>query len=453
MKKESGSSYEVCKKLFLSTFGLKEKQVHNWAKEGGDNSGMARPSHRELKGRTRPERPDFVYLKEFFDSLAKLPSHYCRKSTNKVYLEPVFGSDTIAAVYRAYKEACTNNDRVPLSRFTFGRISKGMNLGFQLPKKDKCDLCCSYEAGNLSKEEYDAHQAKKEDARKHKEEDKNRSEANEVTMLTMDLMAVKVAPFLNASSLYFKTKLCVHNFTVFNCGTKHTHCYWFDESQCDLTADTFASLIVDYLLKNADFSQDIIIWSDNCGYQNKCAAVSNALLILSSEKNVTIYQKFLLRGHTQMEVDSVHACIERNLKNKTIFLPSDYLKITTDSRKEPPYQASMMGYEAPKKFSTPHLMRYSSIRPGKRPGDLTVSDIKAIKYVPEGKLFVQTNFDEPFIEPSQRVKNGPIPKLEDIPPVRDRPIKINRRKFEDLQALLSVIPKDCHGFYQNLPHL
>lgn len=84
-----------------------------------------------------------------------------------------------------------------------------MNIGFQLPKKDKCDFYCSYQAGNLSKEQHDAHEADKEEARKQKAEDKKRSEAREIAMFTVVLMAVKVTPFLNASSLYFKTKLCV----------------------------------------------------------------------------------------------------------------------------------------------------------------------------------------------------------------------------------------------------
>lgn len=39
--------------------------------------------------------------------------------------------------------------------------------------------------------------------------------------------------------------------------------------------------------------------------------VSNALLRLAVKCNVTITQKFLEKGHTQMEVDSVHSVIER----------------------------------------------------------------------------------------------------------------------------------------------
>lgn len=34
--------------------------------------------------------------------------------------------------------------------------------------------------------------------------------------LTMDVQSVKLAPYIRATSMYYKTTLCVHNFTVFN---------------------------------------------------------------------------------------------------------------------------------------------------------------------------------------------------------------------------------------------
>jgi len=39
---------------------------------------------------------------------------------------------------------------------------------------------------------------------------------NKYASLTRDVQAVNLAPFIRASSMYYKTKLCVHNFTVFN---------------------------------------------------------------------------------------------------------------------------------------------------------------------------------------------------------------------------------------------
>ncbi|KAG8254785.1 hypothetical protein J6590_108141, partial [Homalodisca vitripennis] len=48
--------------------------------------------------------------------------------------------------------------------------------------------------------------------------------------------------------------------------------------------------------------------------QNKNAILSNALLHLSMESNVVIEQKWLVKGHTQMECDSVHSKIESLLQ-------------------------------------------------------------------------------------------------------------------------------------------
>jgi len=70
------------------------------------------------------------------------------------------------------------------------------------------------------------------------------------------------------------------------------------------------------------------------GYQNRNSIMSNALLEFSKFKNITIEQKFLIKGHTQMECDGIHSLIERKLKNKNIFLPSDYVRTTVEA-KEP----------------------------------------------------------------------------------------------------------------------
>ncbi|KAJ8737976.1 hypothetical protein PYW08_000576 [Mythimna loreyi] len=107
----------------------------------------------------------------------------------------------------------------------------------------------------------------------------------------------------------------VHNFTIYNLGTKNVECYWFDETTTDLKASTYASFYIDYLKKIIeDCPKDVVIYSDGCTSQNRNVVVSNALLLLAIEKNIVITQFFLEKGHTQMEVDSVHSIIERNLK-------------------------------------------------------------------------------------------------------------------------------------------
>lgn len=93
------------------------------------------------------------------------------------------------------------------------------------------------------------------------------------------------------------------------------------------------------------------IISDGCTYQNRNVVLGNALLKLAIEKNVIITQHYLEKGHTQMEVESIHSTIEGKLKNKEIYIPSDYAIICKEARPKQPYQAHYLKYMFFKDFS------------------------------------------------------------------------------------------------------
>lgn len=121
---------------------------------------------------------------------------------------------------------------------------------------------------------------------------------NEHVSLT-DVQAVKLAPFIRASSMYYKTKLCVHNYTIFNQSTADVCCYLWDETNGGLESSIFATLIIDYLnniIEKAPTISKISLFSDGCGYQNRNIVVSNALLKFSVDHKVTITQNFLEKG-------------------------------------------------------------------------------------------------------------------------------------------------------------
>lgn len=162
----------------------------------------------------------------------------------------------------------------------------------------------------------------------------------------MDLESVKVCPNLNTSAIFFKTKLCCHNFTIYNLKTHSATCYWFTEVDSDLQASTFVFCLLDYLKENCvNKNLPVIIYSDGCTYQNRNCIVANALLNFSMKYKIEIYQKFLEREHTQMECDTVHSCIERKIKGKEIYLPSDYVRATKEARKVPmPYEFKIVDY-------------------------------------------------------------------------------------------------------------
>lgn len=111
---------------------------------------------------------------------------------------------------------------MPVSQWLFDQIFIEKKLSIFLPKKDQCNVCCSFNVGNISEGEYREHISKKDRARKEKNQDKLRAVNKEVHIFTHN-------PKLEASAIYYKTKLCVHNFTTYNLGNKDVHCYWFDE--------------------------------------------------------------------------------------------------------------------------------------------------------------------------------------------------------------------------------
>ena len=101
----------------------------------------------DMRGRhvkkTIPEDAKNVF-RNHIQSFQAMPSHYCRASTNRKYLEPGL---SITKMYNMYKEHCASNDIFPQKRHLYSSIfNYEFNLGFHVPRKDMCDLCEEYKA-------------------------------------------------------------------------------------------------------------------------------------------------------------------------------------------------------------------------------------------------------------------------------------------------------------------
>lgn len=133
--------------------------------------------------------------------------------------------------------------------------------------------------------------------------------------------------------------------------------------------------------------------------------MANALLNIIVEHGVTITQKYLEPGHTQMECDAVHAAIERKLKNREIHLPSDYITVTKETRiKLFSYEAIQVNYDFVMDYINKSNWRYSTIRPGRKAGDPVVVDLRVIQYRPDGTINYKINFDDDWTELPVRPK-------------------------------------------------
>ncbi|CAG9772240.1 unnamed protein product [Ceutorhynchus assimilis] len=274
----------VCKQMFLHTTGLKEWSVRNWSQQstyGMTDSNSVLMSKRRT---TNYHEEDTTFLKEFLESLNKLPSHYTRKDTDRLYLEQQFQS--FAELHREYSRKCKEINKIPQSITSLQKAADNMKISLFHPRKDMCDTCFKYKNQNLTEEEYQVHISKKNAARNEKERDKNNSIEGNCNVITMDVQAVKLAPCLAASALYYRTKLCNHNSTIYNLKNQKATCYWFDETNADGQAATYASFLVDYLENSflqPGIKLPIIIYSDGCTAQNRNSIMSKALLHLSEK--------------------------------------------------------------------------------------------------------------------------------------------------------------------------
>ncbi|CAG7728675.1 unnamed protein product [Allacma fusca] len=430
----------VCKPFFLSTFGVGKQMVVHWCK----GSTKSDSSRKESSDASEP----VIFAQHF---LSLLPKHYCQKSLSKLFLEPMITAKI--QLYRIYKDFCENSSQPTISITKFKSVFEELNLSLFSPKKDLCDLCEKYKDGEVGEDVYKAHQMKKERAMSEKKFDKEQCVKGTYNGVTVDLQTVKQAPFLPLqSSIYFKAKLNVYSYTVYNLGNDKVRCYWWDETQGDLVASSFVSCLVDYLETfNSDY-RPIVVFSDGCGYQNRNIVMSNALLNFAMRRHKIIYQKFIDKEHSQTECDSVHADIDRKLKDMNIGLPRDYMEVCRSARRHPTsrYEAKEIDYSFFRDYTSKFFQRYESIRPGSKPKDPHETDIQALKYDPNGQIFFKIHFDDDWRPLPRKPKQ--LVTQETAPPLFGCPIKLDFKKYSDLQDLKQLLPTECHQFYDNLTY-
>lgn len=375
LTKSDNKKLQVCRNMFLNTFGIKAKMVRGWLNSRIEFGFFENPNDVQQRKVEKMQQSETFkenqrrknYLRDFLVRFPKLESHYCRKDSEKEYFQTEHR--TITSLYEDYSNFCGIDNEKVLSITTFSNMIKELNYSLFKPRKDQCDTCVAYKVGNISEAEFRSHRAEIEICRKQKEKDVEDGLLGLCILLCQDVQAVQLCPKLLASALYFKLKLQVHNFTIYDIISHKSSNYIWDETQGEVKASIFVSIVVNHireLVKQISPNVPIIIYSDGCGYQNRNAILSSALSQLAMESTVTIIQKFLVKGHTQMECDSSHALIERKTKGMTVDIPNDFVEAVKAARSDPfPLDVHNLEHTFFYNYDDPEIMSYESIRPGK----------------------------------------------------------------------------------------
>lgn len=423
----------VCKDFFLGTFNLNKNIFESWLKVH---------DKKVLRKNTTSEKSDSV--RKWLDTIPKIPSHYCRSNTKRIYVEDQFKSKT--NMQKIYAEWCKNNDEVPAMRKKFCTVLDEEKISIFKPRKDQCDVCVGYTEGNFNEEEYLLHKTKKDEARAAKQLAVN-NVSPEVMVVTMDMQSVLLCPKLLVSEQYYKSKLAVHNFTFYIKNTKDAHLYIWHKGEGWVTANNITSCIIHFLKEHCLTFKKVVLISDGCLYQNKNKILSSALANLNSATGLEIEQLILEKGHTMMEVDSVHSTLERAF-NPPIYTPMDYVSRMRQARTSQPYIVNYLEFSFFKDYE--HVPgNFKSIRPGKDTGEATVNSIRALLYKQNEVKFKTRHSEDWSILTQKRNKtiaHGEVKPLYEVPP------KIENAKYKSLQSLKKYMHKDFHAFYDNLNH-
>ena len=94
------------------------------------------PSSRKQHRNTDADKREKVLIaREFLESLAKLPSHYCQKDSQKLYRESVITSRT--HLCKVFQEYCDSKGKLRVSRQVLLKKIKMQNIAIYQNTKNK----------------------------------------------------------------------------------------------------------------------------------------------------------------------------------------------------------------------------------------------------------------------------------------------------------------------------
>lgn len=468
---------EVCKTMYLNTIAVTEKKVRVvMAKKLHEGGSIITRDRRKGHPPTRTVSTDVKErVMAHINSFPSFESHYSRQRSNRKYLNPELNLNIMYKMYVELlrKEGVAEKDIAKLSYYRHVFKSE-FNLSFKMPYHDTCDTCdknkrdiqdARPEEKSAIENEYKKHL---DDAKKRydlKETDKIRSklpESQEIVAM-VDLQKCLPTPNLTNCQSFYLRKLWTFNLTIVDATNQQSHCMVWDECTAGRGGNEIASCIFKWAQELTSSIKELTIWSDNCSSQNR-----NIMLILSymwllkiHSSLETVNHKYLLRGHTHLEADSVHAVIERKKKSlptMSVIVSHDWAQLMRTCGIKKPYDVTEMDIQDFKDFhslaktpKSPLIFRKRNFQ-----GEPVLLS-KVVQLTVEkknlGVFKYKVNFEDNFKECDLRRNRRKELILPDIlPAVREDMKPISSQKYRDLMTLLQWIPRSYHNYFKSLPH-
>ena len=344
----------VCKRYFQATLAVGHAYIQHALEHSAHGTFCGKDSRGKRVPANKTPEADRQRVRKHIESFPAVESHYCRKNTGMRYLDSALN---VNRMHRIYVDEYDTAGVTPVSCSLYRDIfNKEYNLSFHRPKKDQCLLCSVYfeekKAGPLAaekEEEYQKHIQRKQESRTEKANDKKEAtEKDSLYEATFDMESVLPTPYDPTGQTFYKRKLSVYNLSVFSLANKSAACYIWTEVEGQRGSNEIGTCLYKHLESLPKSVHHVVLFSDTCTGQNRNKYVTTALRhAVQNIFNIeTIDQKFLERGHSHMECDTMHAAIERAKKGVKIHHPYQWLTVCQCARGSDPFTVVLLEHEA-----------------------------------------------------------------------------------------------------------
>lgn len=209
----------------------------------------------------------------------------------------------------------------------------------------------------------------------------------------------------------------------------------------------------------------VTFYSDNCCGQNKNKFITSlySYAVYKFENIHSITHKYLIKGHTQNEGDSVHSLIEKEIqrhkKSGPVYAPCQYVTLIKNSRKNgKPFIINELTYDFfwnLKAFQEKWAYNFNE---DDNKQNLACNYIKVLKFTKLDllKFYYKTSYNQnEYTKVDMRNKRRK--KMDDVKDIMmtkaySNPINLSKRKHDDLRYLVenNLIPHYYAYFYKSL---
>lgn len=163
----------------------------------------------------------------------------------------------------------------------------------------RCEQCVAFKncSEGQKKElnvKYTNHQKNKREVRRLMKEDKARSlDDPHLCVANFDLQKILTTPRSDVSIMYYMSKLCVWNFTIFEMGVNIGSCWLWNETIGKRGSNEIASFVQNFIKDKCESTEtkEIRFYTDNCGGQNRNQNLFTMYVRPANTYNVTIIHR------------------------------------------------------------------------------------------------------------------------------------------------------------------